>query len=172
MNTQVSNSSRYNDFFLIHAINLAHELLQKFPNVRIAYLTAYTAQTRLATIARIKMIAQDVDGALNVKSRFSVRTGDSAQGFDFEIVLIDILILEGAGRRLSAGFSDNANRLNVALSRAMKGTYVLGSKHPINEMYEKLKWLNEFHSALFRNRHYIQYERSMPFCDFYRPGRN
>lgn len=154
---------------MIHAINLAYDLLQKFPNATIGYLTAYGAQTRLGLAAKDKMLAADPKDPLSIMRRFQVKTWDSSQGGEFNIVIMDILILlSGAGRH-TAGFNDVANRLNVAFSRAMMGFYLLSSKDMINGC-QRVKWLGKFHSAMFPYRVEMPFESVMPSSLWYVPG--
>lgn len=70
----------------------------------------------------IKALPQDWQAALNVEARCEARTIDTCQGGEADFVFLDMV------RSESTDFTDDPNRLNVAITRARQGEIIL--MHP------------------------------------------
>jgi hypothetical protein len=98
-------SSRNNETYTIHALNLADQLITSLPQETIiAYLTCYEAECRAAQSGRDKMIRQNSEA-----SRLTIATTDSIQGEQYDVVIIDLVVLGN-----SAGFQGELQRLTAS----------------------------------------------------------
>ncbi|RYO77300.1 hypothetical protein DL766_000224 [Monosporascus sp. MC13-8B] len=89
----------------------------------IAILTPYKAQHKRLSYAKTIMSEQGFPEAAEV----ALGTIDKAQGMEYDIVIVDMVVT------MSPGFL-NKNRLNVMLSRARCGLYVIGNYSAWKEM--------------------------------------
>ncbi|RYP17089.1 hypothetical protein DL765_004708 [Monosporascus sp. GIB2] len=89
----------------------------------IAILTPYKAQHKRLSYAKTIMSEQGFPEAAEV----ALETIDKAQGMEYDIVIVDMVVT------MSPGFL-NKNRLNVMLSRARCGLYVIGNYSAWKEM--------------------------------------
>lgn len=111
-------NSRYNDYFVILMGQTAEKLLKIHPKATVALLTSYTAQKqRLQTMVNA-MISAEVAGV----ERLEACTIDSAQGEQYDFVILDILI---DNREPSLGFQSDPHRMNVATTRARNGLVIV-----------------------------------------------
>ena len=120
-----SSKSKYNDFYVISAIQFAEKLLQIQVHERrptIGILTPYTAQRNSYLIAKRNMMIQKVPGAAGI----SIDTFDGAQSEEYDYVIMDLPM--GTD---TVGFLADPRRLNVALTRARDALIIIGSKNAI-----------------------------------------
>jgi len=104
----------------------------------VAVLTPYSLQARLLTRALRARL-----GAARA-AEVEVRTVDGFQGREREVVLFSAVRCN-AGRRL--GFTADARRLNVALTRAKRGLIVLGCRRTLSADENWASWLRHADAA-------------------------
>lgn len=123
-------SSKSNDFFICVVADLIENLLSAFEDrATIGVLTPYGAQRR----GYRRMEASMREAGLKNFNMVTIDTIDKAQGQQYDIVVIDLVV----GK--SAGFLESANRLNVAMTRAKDGLIVVRDKTSIAKAHYKLK---------------------------------
>ena len=83
------------------------------PSTKILVLSPYRAQVDLLT-SRLKRTQRE---------NISVSTVDAAQGQEADLVIISFVRANSGGK---VGFTDDARRLNVAISRAKAGVVIIG----------------------------------------------
>ncbi|EHY55731.1 hypothetical protein HRR83_007949 [Exophiala dermatitidis] len=119
--TETSPSmSRYNVTYVKYGINLAKELVNRFPGKSISIFAYYGAQYRLYMSALERLVA--TDGKYDV---IYVDKVDRIQGYECDFVIGDMPV---AGR---GGFLQNLSRPNVAMTRARYGYYLMLTKEHI-----------------------------------------
>jgi len=157
-----NGKSRYNDYVVAFAINLIYDLLIKFPDITIAYITAYKAQERLALSAKNKMVVGDTKG-LDIERRFIVTTWSKCQGLEYDAVVLDWLMMR------FGGMQDDSHQLNNALSRAKAGEWIISTKKDIDNL-RNARWLPRFLSDLLQYRVPVPTLQRVPDCPFFKPG--
>lgn len=121
-------SSKSNEYSICIVAELVKCLLQEFESeADIAVLTPYGAQRN--SYVRLEGNMRDAKLKNFVKVTFD--TLDGAQGRQFDIVVLDLVVGE------SAGFLESENRLNVAMTRAKNGLIVVCSREMIQSAYYK-----------------------------------
>ncbi|KIW73324.1 hypothetical protein PV04_01455 [Phialophora macrospora] len=151
-----ATKSRYNDTYVMHGLNEASRLMDTFPEASIAYLTTYQAQYRNLAAGKEKMVA-----ANEAYDRLVVDTIDSRQGDEFDVTIIDLLMV---GK--PAGFQGLLNRLCVYFTRARNALYILGTKAQIDEARDR--WLRSFQSTFLKYR--VKVEAETVSCPYFQPG--
>ncbi|KAI1880421.1 hypothetical protein JX265_002042 [Neoarthrinium moseri] len=143
LNADRSKEFSYTNMFEIEVIKtvLAHLHRQNvYPNGEIAVLTPYAGQLRQLKIhlgATYDVSMNELDATelekhnMNVnvgvgagRRRIRVATVDNFQGEEASVVIVSFVRSNTAGR---LGFLDQANRINVLLSRAKHGMIIVGN---------------------------------------------
>jgi superfamily I DNA and/or RNA helicase len=117
----VGTGSVYNDNNCRLVLNLVEDLIKEIKEGNIAILGCYQAQYRCYSSGLAKM-AKEIEG---VSDRVLTDKIDRRQGSEFDIVIVDLTRTEGVG------FLKDRRRLNVLLSRAKHGLYVVGNKRHV-----------------------------------------
>jgi len=119
-----SEMSKYNTQEAEMIAKFAAYLMQNgVQSWQITMLTFYNGQRK----AILKALRKEPSICKGGDQAYNVHTVDSYQGEENDIVLLSLVRSPGGGRRFSAGFLDNQNRVVVALSRARCGFYVFGN---------------------------------------------
>jgi len=85
---------------------------------RVGILTPYREQLRLL---------RDMAGARGLSSELELNTVDGFQGREKDVIIMSTVRSEGAG----VGFLADTRRMNVSLTRARSGLYVIGNENTI-----------------------------------------
>ncbi|KAI1869629.1 hypothetical protein JX265_006719 [Neoarthrinium moseri] len=123
---QQDHSSRYCDLSAAVILNILERLLKDgFGTTKMcsmAILVPYHAQRKRLKAAMAKMAIE-----FPATAHVVLETGDTVQGREFDVVLLDPVVTS------SPGFL-NKNRLNVLVSRARDGLYVVGNSDQWDRM--------------------------------------
>lgn len=141
------SGSRYNEVYIQHGILLIKDLVDNFPQARIAYLAFYQAQVYLARTALRELCKEG-----NQYFQVTIDTVDRVQGREWDIVIIDFLIMNQ-----SAGFMSQMSRCNVALSRARIGMYVQSNRKAV-EQVQNARTLRKFLAYTYKGHVVIDQE--------------
>ncbi|OAL26081.1 hypothetical protein AYO22_04495 [Fonsecaea multimorphosa] len=114
--------SRYNEVFVKYGINLAKDLVDRFPDKSVSIFVYYGAQylLYLAAFDRLRLTDEKYD-------KIYIDKVDRIQGVECDFVITDMPV-RGRG-----GFLNELNRLNVAHTRARYGFYYIIDKDAINK---------------------------------------
>lgn len=104
------DTSAYNNSEATFVTNLANLLSRSLPEeISIGIITAYIRQSK------------EIEEKLIKKDRVQVYTIDSAQGLERDVIIFSVT------RSNDLGFLKNAQRLNVALTRAKRAMFICGN---------------------------------------------
>ncbi|OAL36567.1 hypothetical protein AYO20_04183 [Fonsecaea nubica] len=114
MTEESPTKSRYNKTFVKYGINLAKDLVDKFPTKSVSIFVYYGAQylLYLAALDRLRLVDDKY-------SKIYVDKVDRIQGYECDFVITDMPV------RGNGGFLKELNRLNVAHTRARYGFYYI-----------------------------------------------
>ena len=128
----LEGTSRCNEHEVDWGIAIVRYLLQQdYPGEQITLLSAYMEQVHRFG-ARLAQLAKTMPDAANVLNKVV----DNYQGEENGIVIVS-LVRSNNERRI--GFLATPNRVNVALTRARDGLYVLGNMQCLTAAAEQLK---------------------------------
>lgn len=163
------NNSRYNEYYVAIAANLVVQLLQRDHTLKIAYLSAYSAQATLGLSAKAMMEQQKIPGVQN----FQVSTWAGASGREWDVVIYDILMVDSPTAD-SADIQDYPDMMTVVNSRARCGMYLITDKKAIDKHsngQRRRSGVKKFMSAILRSGRFpIQDITEFPQSDFFKPG--
>jgi len=159
--TQITDTkSRYNETYIMHALNLADQLITSLPKeTSIAYLTCYQAECRAAQSGRDEMVRQNPQ-----MSPLTIATIDSISGLQYDVVMVDLIML-GA----FAGFQ-NLQRLCLLISRARYGLYIISTKRQIHACNKSGRHLKALQKQIVRYRANIRTAEADVRCEYYTRG--
>ena len=100
---------------------MAEESVHRVQPIDVGIITPYAAQ-----VVEIRRALH----ALGIPRSLEVKTVDGFQGREKEIILFSCVRANKAGR---VGFLDDQRRLNVGLTRARRGLFVVGSKRTLEK---------------------------------------
>lgn len=163
--TRNDKSSKSNDFSICIVAELVRTLLHEFGSTAtLAVLTPYSGQR----LCYERVEARMREAKLENFEMVTIDTLDGAQGREFDIVIVDLVVDS------SAGFLESENRLNVAMTRAKNGLIIVCNRGAVRSAYYKNKASTPYMKRMLRlfEQHTWERERddNYPETKFYTPA--